>query len=947
MRRGVWGLLALILGVTALILGLGVLSTRATTSDQAGWESADSPTQSSGSFPFAVLPVEFTSEDWAAPDGIAAADFRFSKTVMLQSAYDATQSCSGSGETLTVNYGTKVVYCYRFRNIGTTTFLTITMVDDKLGSIGPLAFTPPFVPNASGGFLAYGVPMTQTITNNATMTLQDNQGNTVVRSDSATVNVIIPTVGGYVFLDLNGDGFRQAEEQTGVENVPVTLSNDAGVIGRKFSIADGWYQFLDVIPGTYTLRIDVPDGYVATSPIVQSVEVVAGQDPVVNFGLQVLPTPTPTTTPTASATPTITPTPTPSPTPTQTLTPTPSPTSTPSPTPTATTVLPMPPARVWAEEGEGFVALFWDRVPDAEAYVIWRSLTPGGPYDEITQVVNTFYRDNGLENGLVHYYVVQTLRGGVRSMYSAEVAAIPHWKISGLLLNGPAVIDHVLHEGQPTQPISARVRVKYETVKPGPIGGLLLEVGYGPEGTRPTTWDTWQPLAFVRDYPESDAQFREWEEWAGVLFPDRPGTYRFLVRASATGGRDWLYAGLRIGVRHGGLLRVTPAARAVAADVLAQPAEGITRWITVDTDDGRVDVGWGEPFYQGACDNDALDDRWEIRNAWVRNDGTSIYFRLETCAGPALGDNANLRASGALDCNLDGDFTDGFETGPQGDRIVNFNPAADPHTIAIVSGSGQAVAFYSDAYGEQPDDTNMEWKADLKDLYPACRGSTERVDLAVAVIDVDITAAVDVTPVQSYRMPMDYGDLPDDDGFGDCSGYQSRLKCDGARHGLAGSLRLGAEVDADSGDRQNASADADDITGAVPDDEEGVMPAFGVRWRAGGRGALKVVVSGGSGYLSCWLDWNRDGDFADSGEQILTNIPVDEGVQALALDIPPALTFPNDFFVRCRVYPEVIDSPLFYGPVEFGEVEDHLWSFDAGGQPLLGQRLVWLPVLYK
>lgn len=947
MKRSVWLFVVLVLGTVLLVLGAGVLSSRATVTDWAGSESGAHDLQSGRLFSFTPLPTTFSSEDALSPDDIAAADFRFSKTVMLQSAYDATQSCAGSVDTLVVNYGTKVVYCYRFKNIGTTTFLTITMVDDKLGSLGPLAFTPPFVPNASGGFLAYGVPMTQTITNNATMTLQDDQGNTVVKNDSATVNVIIPTVGGYVFLDLNGDGFRQVEEDTGIKNVPVTLSNSAGVIDRKFSIESGWYQFLDVIPGTYTLRIEVPDGYTPTSPIERSLEVVAGENPVVDFGLQILPTPTPTATPTATATPTITPTPTPSPTPTQTLTPTPSATPTSSPTPTPTTVLPLPPTGVWAQEGEGFVVLFWDRVPDADAYLVWRAMTSGGPYEQIAQVTTTSHRDGGLENGRVYYYVVQTLRGSVRSLYSTEVAAIPHWKLSGLLLNGPAILDHVLNDGQPTLPLPARVRVKHETIKPGPISGILMEVGYGLEGTRPGTWDTWQPMAYTRDYPISDDNLKEWEEWTGVLYPDQPGVYRVLVRASATGGRDWLYAGLRIGVRHGGLLRVSPAVGAMAASMPADPSEGITRWVTVDTDNGLVDTTWGEPFHGGACNDEALDDRWEIKNAWVRNDGTAIYFRLETCAGPALGGNANLRVSGAIDCNLDGDFTDGFETGPQGDRIVNYNPATDPDTVVIVSGSGQSVAFYSDAYGERPDDMNMEWKADLKDFYPMCRGSAERIDLALAIIDVNMADAVDLTSVQPYRIPMDYGDLPDNDGFGDCTGYKTRLKCDGPRHGLGGNLRLGAGVDPDGGDLQGPNADADDLTGAVPDDEDGVTPAFGVRWRAGDTALLRVLVSGGDGYLSCWFDWNEDEDFADLGEMILANTAVSVGTQSLLFDVPSDVAFPRSLNARCRLSPEPALSLSPYGPAEFGEVEDHRWSFDADGLPLLGQHVVWLPVLYK
>ncbi len=128
------------------------------------------------------------------PGAAAAADYNFSKTVLSKSLYDETLSCSGSSNLLTVNESVLVVYCYRFENIGTTTFLTITLVDDKLGNFGPLAFSPDsrLSPGASGLFVTYGVPLTRTTTNHAVLTLDDDQGNSVVKQDSATVNVVIP-----------------------------------------------------------------------------------------------------------------------------------------------------------------------------------------------------------------------------------------------------------------------------------------------------------------------------------------------------------------------------------------------------------------------------------------------------------------------------------------------------------------------------------------------------------------------------------------------------------------------------------------------------------------------------------------------------------------------------------------------------------------------------------
>ncbi len=282
---------------------------------------------------FQPLPVVSTAQPYSASAPLDA-DFTFSKTVMLQSDYDATKSCNGSVKQLTVTYGQTVVYCYLYQNTGTTPFVQLTLVDDKLGSVGPVAIY--LGPGASGGFLAYGVPMTQTITNNAVTTLVDDQGVPVVRSDWATVFVPLPQVAGWVFDDLNGDGFRQPDETGGPGGVTVRLKQGTQVVAQVQTVDGGWYQFLNVAPGTYTVEVLLPVGYVATSLTEVSVTVVLDQDVIVNFGVQSFtPTPTPTTTSTVTATFT----PTESPTPTATATPTETVTAVPTETPTATATL--------------------------------------------------------------------------------------------------------------------------------------------------------------------------------------------------------------------------------------------------------------------------------------------------------------------------------------------------------------------------------------------------------------------------------------------------------------------------------------------------------------------------------------------------------------------------------------------------------------------------------
>lgn len=292
---------------------------------------------------------------WAGgqpPSAIADIDFSFDKKVMLQAEWNQTGSCATATDSLTINYGVTVTYCYLIKNTGTTTLTTVLLVDDKLeGQFGPFSYR--IAPGAGGGVL--GVPpygLTEDTTNTAVWTSTDAFGATLSKTDKVTVKVIIPDVLGYVFYDANGDGIRQAGENTGPKDVPVRLKQDGSVLRQtKTTPPLGYYQLTDVIPGNYTIAIEVPAGYVATSPAEVAVRVTSGQDKLVSFGIRqapptatftatstVTPTPTETMTPTATSTPTetLTATATSSPTPTETPTETPTPTATATPTPTPT-----------------------------------------------------------------------------------------------------------------------------------------------------------------------------------------------------------------------------------------------------------------------------------------------------------------------------------------------------------------------------------------------------------------------------------------------------------------------------------------------------------------------------------------------------------------------------------------------------------------------------------
>jgi protocatechuate 3,4-dioxygenase beta subunit len=91
-------------------------------------------------------------------------------------------------------------------------------------------------------------------------------------------------VGGVLFNDLNGDGARQAGEGPLANRVVYIDADNDKVLDpterKTLSNADGHYKFLELTPGTYTIRQVVPEGWKQTFPLGNGghvVTVTAGQ----------------------------------------------------------------------------------------------------------------------------------------------------------------------------------------------------------------------------------------------------------------------------------------------------------------------------------------------------------------------------------------------------------------------------------------------------------------------------------------------------------------------------------------------------------------------------------------------------------------------------------------------------------------------------------------------
>ena len=103
------------------------------------------------------------------------------------------------------------------------------------------------------------------------------------------------TIGDRVWNDKDGNGVDNGEP--GVPGVTVILKDTNGVeVGRTTTDANGNYRFTGLVPGTYTVDIEVPAGFNAATTSM-TVTVGEGEEKLdVDFPLTVIPAPTPATT---------------------------------------------------------------------------------------------------------------------------------------------------------------------------------------------------------------------------------------------------------------------------------------------------------------------------------------------------------------------------------------------------------------------------------------------------------------------------------------------------------------------------------------------------------------------------------------------------------------------------------------------------------------------------
>jgi hypothetical protein len=184
------------------------------------------------------------------------------------------------------------------------------------------------------------------------------------------------------------------------------------------------------------------------------------------------------------------------------------------------------------------------------------------------------------------------------------------------------------------------------------------------------------------------------------------------------------------------------------------------------------------------------------------------------------------------------------------------------------------------------------------------------------------TGAAGLGEVEDYTVEIQGPALD----FGDWSGAADASSI------ASNNLRLGALVDTEFVSIRNATASGDDITDS--DDEDGVsLPTTLNQGNSGTGGYTLTNTTGSIAYLNAWIDFNGNGSFTDSGEQIVTNNQVAHGtvnsLRNLNFSVPSNAT-PGVRGVRVRL--TNVQNPGPTGAAGTGEVEDYVITVNC---PLL------------
>ncbi|MEM7473841.1 MAG: GEVED domain-containing protein [Planctomycetota bacterium] len=206
---------------------------------------------------------------------------------------------------------------------------------------------------------------------------------------------------------------------------------------------------------------------------------------------------------------------------------------------------------------------------------------------------------------------------------------------------------------------------------------------------------------------------------------------------------------------------------------------------------------------------------------------------------------------------------------------------------------------------------------------------------AGSIYDGFVGPPVTIVNADNESDSFDFGDAATAAQSGFVASYPTSMDEDGARH-VIGDLRLGSLIDAEADGAASSSADADNSTGEADEDGMTQVTSLLAHPTSNTSGTISVFASD-TGFLDAWIDFNRDGDWDDAGEQIFASTELVGGPNLLPVSVP-AGSSSGATFARLRFSTTGGLQPT--GAAIDGEVEDYQVQILDGSLPVVAMATI-------
>ncbi|MEO9969324.1 MAG: GEVED domain-containing protein [Hyphomonadaceae bacterium] len=265
-------------------------------------------------------------------------------------------------------------------------------------------------------------------------------------------------------------------------------------------------------------------------------------------------------------------------------------------------------------------------------------------------------------------------------------------------------------------------------------------------------------------------------------------------------------------------------------------------------------------------------------------------------------------------------FAETWTIAATGGTLSVTDPGSE-HTNIPGASAGNPLPELTNVIGDGTSTVSMT-PTNLGTQTPLALSNWQVVSTPVTEIEVSVgfsgPFAGNASPIRISFCGTDHGDAP---GFPDAS------------HFVQDGISLGAATDVEGAGQSSPNADGDDSLGPENDDEDGVtIPTLTQSQSA----TISVDATGAGGFLQGWIDFNGDGDFDETGEQIASDLQLTSGTSG-TISVP--VTVPSDAvltqtFARFRWSTTGgLDSTA---SASDGEVEDYAVTIEPGSIPVSG-----------